>query len=180
MTNKYITFTSIYINDDKITNVIKEKIELQKDNVITRSELVDIIKKYSFFLEKRYTILSILKYNITGLEYEELSDVNLSESDEEGSGSGSGSGSDEEEEEGYGSGSEDPNFLTIIKNIDDICLENTASSFQDLNEIIILFNQKNNIADRNTNKKPSFLQTKRVYMNRKHNYRRTHRHRNIK
>ena len=30
------------------------------------------------------------------------------------------------------------------------------------------------------NKKPSFLQTKRVYMNRKHNYRRTHRHRNIK
>jgi hypothetical protein len=179
MINKYITFTSIYINDDKITNVIKEKIELEKDNVITRAELVDIIKKYSFFLEKRYTILSILKYNITGLKYEELPVVKLSESDDD-AGSGSWSGSEEESEEEKSELEEDPNFLTIIKNIDDICLENTASSFQDLNEIIILFNEKNNIADINTNKKPSFSQTKRVYMNKKHNYRRTHRHRNIK
>ncbi len=101
MINKYITFTSIYINDDKITNVIKETIELEKDNVITRAELVDIIKKYSFFLEKRYTILSILKYNITGLKYEELPVVKLSESDDDaGSGSGSGSGSWSGSEEG--------------------------------------------------------------------------------
>ena len=171
MINKYITFTNIYINDDKITNVIKEKIELQKDNVITRAELIDIIKKYSFFLDKRYTILSILKYNITGKEIKEEEEEE--EEKEDGSEDDVNSINLSKEEE-------DPNFLTIIKNIDDICLENTVASFQDLNEIIILFNEKNNIADINTNKKPSFSQTKRVYINRKHNYRRTHRHRNIR
>ena len=34
--NKNIIFTCIYINDNKITNVIKEEIELQKENIITR------------------------------------------------------------------------------------------------------------------------------------------------
>ena len=169
--NKQITFTCIYINNDKITNVIKEDFELQKENIITRLELVDIIKKYSFFLEKRYTVLSILKYNITELE----EDVNLSDSDSE-----SGSESEEKEEEEKEEEEEDSNFLTIIKNIDDICLENTLSSLQDLNEIIILFYEKNNIADINTNKKPSFSQTKRVYINKKTNYRKTHRHRNMR
>ena len=46
-------------------------------------------------------------------------------------------------------------------------MENTLPSFQDLNEILILFYDKNNIADINTNKTPSFTQTKRVYINRK-------------
>ena len=40
-------------------------------------------------------------------------------------------------------------------------------SQEDLNEILILFYDKNNIADINTNKTPSFSQTKRVYINRK-------------
>ena len=57
--------------------------------------------------------------------------------------------------------------MTVIKNIEDIHLKNTLPSFQDLNEILILFYDKNNIADINTNKTPSFSQTKRVYINKK-------------
>ena len=65
--NKQITFTCIYVNNDnKITNVIKEVIVLQNENIVSRVELVDIIKKNSFFLDKRYSVLSILKYNIIG------------------------------------------------------------------------------------------------------------------
>jgi len=162
-------------NDNKITNVIKEVIILQNENIVSRPELVDIIKKNSFFLDKRYSVLSILKYNIIGKE---------SDSDDEEE-----EDSDSDEEEAQASEDEDSqysndantitscisdydidfnsSYLTVIKNIEDIQLENTLPSFQDLNEILILFYDKNNIADINTNKTPSFSQTKRVYINRK-------------
>jgi len=170
--NKQITFTCIYVNNnDKITNVIKEVIILQNENIVSRPELVDIIKKKSFFLDKRYSVLSILKYNIIGKKKEE------EEEEEEAQ------ASDEEDSVSDDSDNEDVNtitsfiseydidfnssYLTVIKNIEDIHLENTLPSFQDLNEILILFYDKNNIADINTNKTPSFTQTKRVYINRK-------------
>ena len=167
--NKQITFTCIYVNNDnKITNVIKEVIFLQNENIVSRPELVDIIKKKSFFLDKRYSVLSILKYNIIGKK--ENSD---SEEEEEAQ------ASDEEEEEEASDANTitscisdydidfNSSYLTVIKNIEDIHLDNTLPSFQDLNEILILFYDKNNIADINTNKTPSFSQTKRVYINRK-------------
>ena len=167
--NKQITFTCIYVNNDnKITNVIKEVIFLQNENIVSRPELVDIIKKGSFFLDKRYSVLSILKYNIIGKK--ENSD---SEEEEEAQ------ASDEEEEEEASDANTitscisdydidfNSSYLTVIKNIEDIHLDNTLPSFQDLNEILILFYDKNNIADINTNKTPSFSQTKRVYINRK-------------
>ena len=166
--NKQITFTCIYVNNDnKITNVIKEVIFLQNENIVSRPELVDIIKKKSFFLDKRYSVLSILKYNIIGKK--ENSD---SEEEEEAQ------ASDEEEEEASDANTItscisdydidfNSSYLTVIKNIEDIHLDNTLPSFQDLNEILILFYDKNNIADINTNKTPSFSQTKRVYINRK-------------
>ena len=174
--NKQITFTCIYVNNtDKITNVIKEVIVLQNENIVSRVELVDIIKKNSFFLDKRYSVLSILKYNIIGKELEEEEEEE--DSDEEDS--------DEEDSDEEDSDEEDSDantitsciseydidfnssYLTVIKNIEDIHLKNTLPSFQDLNEILILFYDKNNIADINTNKTPSFSQTKRVYINKK-------------
>ena len=61
--NKQITFTCIYVNNDnKITNVIKEVIFLQNENIVSRPELVDIIKKKSFFFG--YTIFSIIYFKI--------------------------------------------------------------------------------------------------------------------
>jgi hypothetical protein len=179
--NKQITFTCIYVNNDnKITNVIKEVLVLQNENIVSRPELVDIIKKNSFFLDKRYSVLSILKYNIIGKE------KNSDEEEEEASDSDveEAQASDEEEEDSDEEEDQDDvntitscisdydidfnsSYLTVIKNIEDIQLENTLPSFQDLNEILILFYDKNNIADINTNKTPSFSQTKRVYINNK-------------
>ena len=169
--NKQITFTCVYVNNnDKITNVIKEVIVLQNENIVSRVELVDIIKKNSFFLDKRYSVLSILKYNIIGKEID--SDEKEETSDNDSASDDSVSDIDDantitsyisEYDIDFNS-----SYLTVIKNIEDIHLENTLPSFQDLNEILILFYIKNNIADINTNKTPSFTQTKRVYINRKH------------
>ena len=173
--NKQITFTCIYVNNnDKITNVIKEVIVLQNENIVSRQELVDIIKKGSFFLDKRYSVLSILKYNIIGKDIvEDNSDSDNSDSDDSASSYG-----DKDDANTITSFISDcdidfnSSYLTVIKNIEDIHLENTLPSFQDLNEILILFYDKNNIADINTNKTPSFSQTKRVYINRKNKTRR--------
>ena len=123
--NKQITFTCIYVNNnDKITNVIKEVIILQNENIVSRPELVDIIKKKSFFLDKRYSVLSILKYNIIGKKKEE------EEEEEEAQ------ASDEEDSVSDDSDNEDANtitsfiseydidfnssYLTVIKNIEDL------------------------------------------------------------
>ena len=177
--NKQITFTCIYVNNDnKITNVIKEVIVLQNENIVSRPELVDIIKKKSFFLDKRYSVLSILKYNIIGKkEEEEEAQASDEDSDEEEKAQASDdSASDDSDNEDANTITSfiseydidfNSSYLTVIKNIEDIHLENTLPSFQDLNEILILFYDKNNIADINTNKTPSFTQTKRVYINRK-------------
>ena len=177
--NKQITFTCIYVNNnDKITNVIKEVIVLQNENIVSRPELVDIIKKKSFFLDKRYSVLSILKYNIIGKkEEEDEAQASDEDSDEEEKAQASDdSASDDSDNEDANTITSfiseydidfNSSYLTVIKNIEDIHLENTLPSFQDLNEILILFYDKNNIADINTNKTPSFTQTKRVYINRK-------------
>lgn len=172
--NKQITFTCIYVNnDDKITNVIKEVIVLQNENIVSRPELVDIIKKKSFFLDKRYSVLSILKYNIIGKEKEEEDSAEDDSDNDDDDIANSDMDSDMDDANTITSFISDydidfnSSYLTVIKNIEDIHLENTIPSFQDLNEILILFYDKNNIADINTNKTPSFTQTKRVYINRK-------------
>ena len=43
--NKQITFTCIYINNDKITNVIKEDVELQKENIKLKNLYITQILK---------------------------------------------------------------------------------------------------------------------------------------
>ena len=172
---KQIIFTCIYINNDnEIIDTIKENIELQQENIISKPELVDVIKKYSFFLNKRYSILSILKYNILDKNNDNSSDNESCDSDE------SCSDSETNTIASFNDIDIDANFLTIIKNIEDIYLKNTNSMFQDLNEILLLFYEKTNIANININNKPSFSQTKRIYMNRKNKYRTTHRHKNIR
>ena len=64
--NKYIFFKFLYL--DKKNNIIhcaKEKVLLQENNIITRAELVDVISRNYIWNTLHYSILSILKYNIT-------------------------------------------------------------------------------------------------------------------
>ena len=129
--NKQITFTCIYVNNnDKITNVIKEVIILQNENIVSRPELVDIIKKKSFFLDKRYSVLSILKYNIIGKKKEEEEEEEEAQtSDEEEKAQASDDSAEDDSDEDANTITSfiseydidfNSSYLTVIKNIEDL------------------------------------------------------------
>lgn len=118
-----IKVTSLYVNKENNIETIKEEmLILKKENMVTKEELIDIIKKNSFKDKKRYTILSLLKYNVdletTHVKHYLKSIVSY-------------------------------DFLVVVKNIDNIPLKKTISMFQDLNTIFILFYEKTMPAESN-------------------------------
>jgi len=140
--NKHISFAYIYIDsNNEIIHIIDEPLFLKTENKVSKNELVDMIKLHSIYDDTRYTVLSILKYNVHNLPEEQ-----------------------------------DSSFLSIITHIDDIFFQDTLPHLQELNEILILFYEKTNMANINTNLVPSFSQTKRVYIR---NNRRTRNRRNL-
>ena len=61
----YIKLNFIYINNENCIEVIKkENISLGKDNLLSKENIVAIIKRNNIINNKRYSLLSILKYNI--------------------------------------------------------------------------------------------------------------------
>jgi len=111
-----IKVTSLYVdNENNIKTIKEEMLILKQENMVSREELIHIIKKNSFKDQKRYTILSLLKYNIDL----ETTDVKH-----------------------YLKSVVPRNFLEVVKNIDNIPLKKTISMFQDLNTIFILFYEK--------------------------------------
>lgn len=128
----YISFYSIYIDrSNNIQTIKEEKLFFKQTNIITREELVGILKRNSFHNKNRYTVLSILKYNF-----------NLESSDVEH----------------FIKSPTSNGHLSIVKNIDDIKFEKTISMFQDLNNIITLFYEKNN----DISEKVNSIQTKKI------------------
>jgi hypothetical protein len=76
----YVHINIFYVNKenniDKITNEI---FFMKNHNVISREEIIDIIKRNSKYSQNLYSLLSILKYNFT-LNPEEILDfLNLKE-----------------------------------------------------------------------------------------------------
>jgi hypothetical protein len=118
---------------------------MKNHNVISREEIIDIIKRNSLYNKNNYSLLSILKYNIT-VNPENVSDfLNIN---------------DNENIEYYNS-----QFLTILQHIDSIFFEKTISMFQELNTLFIIFYEKDNSKFGN-----NF--TKKIYLrknNQKHN-----------
>lgn len=112
----YISVRSIYVDSGSNIQTIKEeKTFMREKNVLSRDELLGILKRNSFHNNNRYTVLSILKYNpsLDPTEVEHfLKSNNLN------------------------------SHLTVIKNIDEIHYETTINMFQDLNDLIIVFFQK--------------------------------------
>jgi len=130
----------IYVNkNNEIDKIKQEPFLMSSPNFISREEIIGILKKYAIDDDKRYTLLSILRYNIT-LDTEDVKNFVIKE---------------------------DPtslceNFFTVIKNIDAIHFEKTINMFQDLNDLIFLLYEKTHVIDkRNLNNI-----TKRVYLNR--------------
>lgn len=113
-----IKLNCIYINHQNAIEKIKEEMYyLNKTNFLSKEEIISIIKHNNIYNNINYGLLSILRYNIN-LEPIYLNTYLKNKS------------------------SASFNFLTSIKNIDSICFQPTISLFHDLNNLFILFYQK--------------------------------------
>ena len=114
----YVNLRVLYINrENEIDKLKQESFLLSKPNKISNEEILEILKKNSIDNDKRYTLLSILKYNIT-LEPDEIKNYLVNR--------------------------ENNDFLSVIKNIDSISFSKSINMFHDLNDIILIFYEKSN------------------------------------
>lgn len=108
----------IYVNkNNDIDKIKEERIFMRQPNYLSGDQVLTLIKKNVIQDNIKYSLLSILKYNIT-LEPINLKTFIKYKADIRSQG-------DE--------------FLTSIKKIDSISFEKTISMFQDLNDLFILF-----------------------------------------
>jgi hypothetical protein len=137
----HIHFHCIYVNrNNDIEKIKEEKLLMKTPNYISRDEMIGILKKNSIINNKRYIVLSIVKYNInlepSDIQFFLKPSKNL-----------------------------DSTFLTSVKNIDAIPLERSISMFQDLNDIFIIFSET---AEKSTKIDTKTLNnTRRVYINKR-------------
>jgi hypothetical protein len=137
----------IYINtSNEIEKIKEEHFLLKKPNYISREEIIGLLKRNTIVNNKKYSILSILKCNIT-LKPEEI--------------------------KGFLKSSNPidylDNFLKPIKNFDDIIFEKTINMFQDLNDLLFIFYEKSH----EEQKLSSNNVTKKVYLNNKNKHKNT-------
>ena len=137
----HINFHCIYVNrNNDIEKIKEEKLLMKTPNYISRDEMIGILKKNSIINNKRYLVLSIVKYNINL----EPSDIHFFLKP---------------------SKNLDSTFLTSVKNIDAIPLERSISMFQDLNDIFIIFSET---VEKSTKIDTKTLNnTRRVYINKR-------------
>lgn len=125
----FIIVHSIYLNERKeIIKVKEDKILLKTHGIMNKYELMTIIKQNSCFNQNKYSLTSIVKFNLN-LEPENLKTFIKNNDPHIGN-----------------------SFLQSVKNIDSIKFDKTISMFQDLNDLIIIFKIRDMNTD-NTNKK---------------------------
>ena len=135
----FIRIRSVYVNkDNNIEKLREEKILLKVPGYLQKEELISIMKHNSYFNQIKYSVLSILKYNIN-IEPIHLKTFLKSKNQNVGD---------------Y--------FLQSVKNIDTIKFEKSISMFHDINEIFIIFHEKiykpvNNILATNNRTKKVFI-----------------------
>jgi hypothetical protein len=137
----YTNLQIVYVNRcSEIEKIKQESFLMTTPNFISREEILEILKKNSNDNGRRYTLLTILKYNIT---------------------------LDADDVIGFLKNNDENAFLTVVKNIDSIKFERTINMLQDLNDLVFIFFEKstelkkpnpNNITKKkylspNTNKK---------------------------
>jgi hypothetical protein len=116
----YTNVNFFYVNrENAIEKIKQESFLMSEPNFISREEIIGLLKKNSIENDKRYTLLSILKYNIT-LDVDDingfLTSTDMSVYNE--------------------------NFLTPINHIDSITFGNSINMFHDLNDLILIFYEK--------------------------------------
>ena len=142
----YVPINIFYVNkENEIDKITNEIFFLKNHNVISREEIIDIIKRNSLYNKNNYSLLSILKYNIT-INPEDVCDFSRKNGNEN--------------IEYYNS-----QFLTVLQHIDSIFFEKTISMFQELNTLFIIFYEKDN----SNNSKIANNCTKKIYLRNKNN-----------
>jgi len=137
----HIKLHCIYVNaNNEIERIKKEVVHLRSVNYVSREEIIGILKRNSISNNQRYSVLSILKYNIDM----EPSDVPFFLMDRSSSSSSN-------------------TFLTSIKNIDAIPLNQSINMFSNLNNLFIVYNEKVMLA--NNNNTHTHNTTKKIYIN---------------
>ena len=150
----HIKLHCIYVNaNNEIERIKKEVVHLRSVNYVSREEIIGILKRNSISNNQRYSVLSILKYNIDI----EPSDVPFFLMDRSSSSSSSSSSN---------------TFLTSIKNIDAIPLNQSINMFSNLNNLFIVYNEKVMLANNNNNNNTANTTnthhhntTKKIYIN---------------
>jgi hypothetical protein len=136
-----VNINIFYINkDNNIEKVSEEVFLMQTPNIISREEIIGIIKKNSMLNSNKYSLLSVIKYNIT-LNPEEITPFLKTKI--------------------FDYYNED--FFTTLKNIDTVHFEKTINMFQDLNTLFIIFYEKDcdkSVIGSNNNN------TKKIYLRR--------------
>jgi hypothetical protein len=139
----YTNLHLIYVNkNSEIESIKEDKFIMQTPNLITKEEIIGILKRNTFNNSKQYFLLSLLKINIDlvpsdiryflkGNNYLKFSDL----------------------------------FLTPNKNIENIIFKKTINMFQDLNDIIIVFYERTEIKQKQIQ---NHIFTKKVYLGNKH------------
>ena len=95
----YINLRVIYVNrENEIDKIKHESFLMNRPNKILNEEIIELLKKNSIDNNRRYTLLSILRYNI-----------NL----------------DPEEIKNYLKNGENKEYLSVIKNIETITFDRT-------------------------------------------------------
>lgn len=132
----FLNIHFVYVNKTNEIDFVKEESFLMSEkNYIKRDELIRILKHNMIVDNTKYSLLSVLRYNVT-MEPDEILPFLKSE--------------------GY-----NENFLFAIKNIDDIKFEKTINTFQDLNDLMLIFYEKENPKTKNANN-----MTKKIYLSR--------------
>jgi hypothetical protein len=143
----YTDIHFIYINtSNDIEKIKEEQFLLKTPNYISREDIIGLLKRNTNLNNKKYSILSILKCNIT-LKPEEIKEFLKSSNP-----------TDYLE-----------NFLKPIKNFDDIIFEKSINMFQDLNDLLFIFYEKSDEEIKRTANNA----TKKIYLNNKSNHKKT-------
>lgn len=114
----FLNLTIIYINrTNEIEKIKANSLLLNEKNKLCQEEIVQILKSHAIDNDKRYTLLSILKYNIH-MNPEEVIDYLKHPI------------------------CGDSQYLSVVTSIDTILFHRTISMFQDLNELTLLFYER--------------------------------------
>lgn len=122
----YINIQFIYINkENEIEKIKEEKFLMSEPNKILREEIVGLIKRNIIDNDIKYSLQSILRYNInlepTDIKHFLTNDIEVF------------------------------NYLFQVRHIDTIVFDKTINMFQDLNDIFVIFCEKTQDEKQNHN-----------------------------